>query len=229
MFDGEVNFLEELVLIDRLTNFTNSLLLAVLVNIILIGYSVLSTNNLFNRLALNFLKLSWRDNEFSENLRMSTGTSVALIANYLLSLGLCFFLALKNITTPQNAIVISSTAVAALLVVQQLSFRLIVFSTGEKGVIPTLALITRHIWKFSGIALLMIAIVWILNQNLEELWRLAFLVFLATTLLLRLLKGFLFMNRVGLSWYYFILYLCTLEILPFVLIIGWLIWVFRLK
>jgi len=229
MFDGQVNFLEELVLIDRQTNFTNALLIAALVNIVLIGFSVLSTHNLLNRLTVNFLKLSWRDNEFSENLRMSTGTSLALIANYLLSLGLCFFLTINNITSPQNALVFSLIGVATLFVIQQLSFRLIVFSTGEKGIIPTLALITRHIWKFSGIVFLLIAIVWILNQNLSQIWRSFFLIFLATTLLLRLLKGFLFMNRVGLSWYYFILYLCTLEILPFVLIIGWLIWVFRLK
>jgi hypothetical protein len=229
MFDGQVNFLKELVLIDRQTNFTNALLMAVLVNIVLIGYSVLSTHNLFNRLTLNFLKLSWRDNEFNENLRMSTGTSLALIANYLLSLGLCFFLTLNFVTNPQNALIISLIAVATLFAVQQLSFRLIVFSTGEKGIIPTLALITRHIWKFSGIVFLVIAIAWILNQNHKEIWLVFFLIYLSITLLLRLLKGFIFVSRIGLSWYYFILYFCTLEILPFVLIFGWLIWVFRLK
>lgn len=229
MFDGQVNFLEELVLIDRQTNFTNALLIAALVNIVLIGFSVLSTHNLLNRLTVNFLKLSWRDNEFSENLRMSTGTSLALIANYLLSLGLCFFLTINNITSPQNALIISLIGVATLFVIQQLSFRLIVFSTGEKGIIPTLALITRHIWKFSGIVFLLIAIVWILNQNLSQIWRSFFLIYLAITLLLRLLKGFIFVSRIGLSWYYFILYFCTLEILPFVMIFGWLIWVFRLQ
>jgi len=227
MFGETIDFLQELTLTERNNGLSTLLLLATLLGISLLGLSLLTTPNLLFRITSDFFKMAWKDNEFSENLRMRSTTSVALIGNFVLSLGLCFFLLVSRNTSPFYALVFAVLSVVGLIVIQQLGFRIIVFTAGEKSFSPIISLMTRHIWKFSGLVFLFLSLAWILNQQGHEYFRLIFLTTFGITLIIRWLKGLIFALRRRVSWYYFILYLCTLEILPVVLVVFWLISKFR--
>jgi hypothetical protein len=227
MFGETVDFLHELALTERNNSLSTLLLLATLLGISLLGLSLLTTPNLLGRVTGDFFKMAWKDNEFSENLRMRATTSFALLGNFILSLGLCVFLLVSKNTTPFYALVFTILSVGSLLLIQQMGFRIIVFTAGEKSFSPIISLMTRHIWKFSGLVFLFLSLAWILNQQGHAYFRLIFLSIFGITLIIRWLKGLIFALRRRVSWYYFILYLCTLEILPVVLVIHWLILKFR--
>lgn len=204
----------EFKLLERETQLSTLLLLIVLLCFFFIGWGGMRINGFLSLLVKNFFKLSTKEKEFKETLKISLGTNLLLTINFFLSLSLCVFLVFQNYLTTLNASLLAVVSSFLFLLLQQFGFRFITFLTGINDLTDAIVSINRNVWQFGGIILLILATVWTLNLNQNTIFTIVFIVLLILMLLLRVIKGLILSLKKRIRWYYFILYLCTLEILP---------------
>jgi hypothetical protein len=73
---------------------------------------------------------------------------------------------------------------------------------------------TFNIAQFSGLLFSVIGLFWIMSPGADKLFLSLFLAVISLKVLSRLLKNSMAVLGNGVRWYYIMLYLCTLEILP---------------
>lgn len=95
--------------------------------------------------------------------------------------------------------------------------------TGEKNLMHIF--ITQSWVNFIcfGFLFFILALLWLLNPSISSLLFQVFIVLFTAFILLRLIKIVIAAILNGVSWYYLILYLCTLEILPIIGIYSYVI------
>ncbi len=224
MFWLSAQFLSlDLILNERNTGMTTYLLFAVLLGFFLIGSARISYPNLFSMLLKNFIRLKPVDNSFGEDIRISTGTTILLNLNFIFSLGLTLFLLAKNNQDMGSALIIAIGGAMTYFAINQFGFRLISVVSGEGQLIENLSFINSSLLNFGGIFLLMLAFIWSINPDLNTLFSTVLIIFLIVFYIIRIFKGLNITLRQKISWYYLILYLCTIEILP-VLVVSKIIW-----
>ena len=204
----------EFKLLEREAQMSTILLFIVMSSFLLVGWSGMRTNGFLNLLIKNFFRFSPKEKEFKESLKINTGATFLLFLNFFIALSLCFFLLLNEQIARWESAVFALISSAVFLFLQQFGFRFVSFLSGEKEVTEAITTINRNTWQFGGILLLILALVWTLNTKQSELLSYSFLILLFLMLILRMIKGLLLSFKKRIRWYYFILYLCTLEILP---------------
>jgi hypothetical protein len=204
----------EFKLLERETQLSTQLLLIVIFCFFLIGWSGMRTNGFFNLLVKNFFKFSTKEKEFKETLKINFGSNLLLTINFFLSLSRCVFLVFQNYLTVWNASLLAIVSSFLFLFLQQFGFRFVAFLAGVNDITDAIVSVNRNVWQFGGIVLLILATIWTLNLNQNTILTIIFFVILILMLLLRIIKGLLLSFKKRIRWYYFILYLCTLEILP---------------
>jgi hypothetical protein len=204
----------EFKLLERETQLSTQLLLIVIFCFFLIGWSGMRTNGFFNLLVKNFFKFSTKEKEFKETLKINFGSNLLLTINFFLSLSLCVFLVFQNYLSVWNASILAIVSSFLFLFLQQFGFRFVAFLAGVNDITDAIVSVNRNVWQFGGIVLLVLATIWTLNLNQNTILSISFFVILILMLLLRIIKGLLLSFKKRIRWYYFILYLCTLEILP---------------
>lgn len=65
-----------------------------------------------------------------------------------------------------------------------------------------------------GIALIPFLLIWVLNEGTNSIYHWIFIGLCVVFQLYKIFRGFVIAIRQNFEWYYIILYLCTLEILP---------------
>jgi len=213
----------DLVLHERNTGLTSALLFAVLFGFLLIGLARLSYPNLFSLLLKNFIRMKPIDNSFGEDIKISIGTSLLLNINFIFSLGLSLFLLAKNQIELSIAILIAAGGSLTYFAINQIGFRIVSLVSGESKLIDNLSFISSSLLNFGGVFLLILALVWSLNPELTLILSWILIIFLVVFYIIRIFKGLNITFRQKISWYYLILYLCTIEILP-VLVVSRIIW-----
>lgn len=224
MFWLSVQFLTlDIVLQERNTGMTSALLFAVLFGFLLIGLARLSYPNLFGILLKNFIRMKPIDNSFGEDIKISIGTSLLLNVNFVFSLGLTLFLLAKNQLDLGIALLIAGGGALTYFAINQIGFRIVSLVSGESKLIDNLSFISSSLLNFGGIFLLILALIWSLNPDLTLILSWILIAFLVIFYIIRIFKGLNITFRQKISWYYLILYLCTVEILP-VLVVSRIIW-----
>ncbi len=154
-----------------------------------------------------------------ETMPLSKPSSLLLILNYLLSTGaICYLYVQSN-----EKIQLSNDAIVfilpfSLLVWNLASFLLTRWLSGTSGVFAgpiTLKLIGA---QFLGLIYFFCAVVWLFNSGQEALFAQLALILFFIESGFRVIKSISLVLRQGVSWYYIILYFCTLEILPLLMI-----------
>ena len=204
----------EFKLLERETQLSTLLLLIVIFCFFLIGWSGMRTNGFLSLLVKNFFKFSTKEKEFKETLKINFGSNLLLTINFFLSLSLCVFLVFQNYLSVWNASILAIISSFLFLFLQQFGFRFVAFLAGVNDITDAIVSVNRNVWQFGGIVLLVLATIWTLNLNQNTILTNSFFVILIFMLLLRVIKGLLLSFKKRIRWYYFILYLCTLEILP---------------
>lgn len=74
-----------------------------------------------------------------------------------------------------------------------------------------------------GILFFILALLWLLNPSIDDLLFQVFIILFSAFIILRLIKILIAAIINGVSWYYLILYLCTLELLPIIGIYSYVI------
>ncbi|MEY4604724.1 MAG: hypothetical protein RIT43_2016 [Bacteroidota bacterium] len=154
--------------------------------------------------------------QLKENMRIGSMSSLILILNYLISFSLCNFIFFQRILLLDDTI---SMALAfsipfVFLGIETLGVLVVGVLSGEWKRISFTLLNTFNIAQFSGLLFSVIGLFWIMSPGADKLFLSLFLAVISLKVLSRLLKNSMAVLGNGVRWYYIMLYLCTLEILP---------------
>lgn len=209
----------EFELLERNTQLTTILLTISLISTVLVGLSTFGVQNLMVSLIQNFFRLNQKEKEFKEALKVGIGSGALLFLNFIVSFTLCGFLFFQNNFDGLLTWLISFGITFSFIILQIFGYRFVAFVSGTKEIVEGISIINKNTWQFGGILLLMLSYLWILDSKNEMIYRIVFISVIGFMVLLRVIKGILFSLNRRISWYYFILYLCTLEILPAIVLL----------
>ena len=161
----------------------------------------------------------------------STGF-VLLGFSFLISLWVCFTLYVQHMGTVEHATwyvagfeltsiqLATSTMLIILSLIVYNFLGLIITSwlTGEKSLMRIFITQSWVNQLFFGFLFFTLGVIWLLNSSAGSYFFHAFLYLFAGFYIVRLLKILIASLLEGVAWYYIILYLCTLEILPIVVL-----------
>ena len=179
-----------------------------------IALSKFNNSDLFRSITKSFFRFKLIENNFNDENRIGFGTSILLNINFILSLTICFFLAFTNFVSGNEAIFYSLLLSSYLIIIQQISFRLATLLSGEHMLSDEIGILTKQIWHMGGLLFLIFALIWSLNQQSTLSFSVFYLFMLLTLFAYRYIRGISLCFKIGVKWYYLFLYLCTLEIMP---------------
>ncbi|MBL4861673.1 MAG: DUF4271 domain-containing protein, partial [Crocinitomicaceae bacterium] len=204
---------DELTLRDQA--FTRSTGLLLLGGLLLIAFARLVRPNIYSTILIAMVKVSGLSGYIRDSLPLMKRGSILLFLNYLLSFGLVIHLWLGQGGMPMGDNVLISMSLPLLLFIAVVgSFYLTGWITGEPQVFKEPMIMKVIGVQSIGLIYILCALLWVLNsvpQNVIVdiiIWT-----FIIETLY-RILKSMIVVYAMGVSWYYIILYFCTLEILP---------------
>ncbi len=94
------------------------------------------------------------------------------------------------------------------------SMFLVAFITGEKSIYQTPMQTTWVLPQFVGIVFFILNLIWVLNPAYSDYLIVLLILFFVLLTIKRIARATIYLLRKGIEWYYILLYLCTLEILP---------------
>ena len=180
----------------------------------IIALSKFNNSDLFRNVTKSFFRFKLLENNFNDETRISLWTSMLLNLNFIISLTICFFLACSNFVSFNGALFYAFGLSAYFVGVQQISFRLATSLSGDNIISEAIGNLTKQIWHMLGLLFLIISLIWALNQQLSANFMLLYFFSLFIIIVFRYVKGIFLCYKLGIKWYYLILYLCTLEIMP---------------
>ena len=183
-----------------------------------IALSKYNNSDLFRSVTKNFFRFKLLESNFNDENRIGFAASFLLNINFILSLTICFFLAFTNFVSGNEALIYALCFSAYLIIIQQISFRLVALLSGEHMVSEEIGVLTKQIWHMAGLLFLIIALIWALNQQSTLAVSRFYFIILLTLFAFRYIKGIFLCHKMGIKWYYLFLYLCTLEIMPSLLL-----------
>jgi hypothetical protein len=183
-----------------------------------IALSKFNNSDLFRSVTKNFFRFKLLESNFNDENRIGFAASFLLNINFILSLTICFFLAFTNFVSGNVALIYALCFSAYLVIIQQISFRLVALLSGEHMISEEIGVLTKQIWHMAGLLFLIIALIWALNQQSTLAVSRFYFIILLTLFAFRYIKGIFLCHKMGIKWYYLFLYLCTLEIMPSLLL-----------
>ena len=183
-----------------------------------IALSKFNNSDLFRSITKSFFRFKLIENNFNDENRIGFAASILLNINFILSLTICFFLAFTNFVSGNEALIYALCFSAYLIIIQQISFRLVALLSGEHMISEEIGVLTKQIWHMAGLLFLIIALIWALNQQSTLAVSRFYFIILLTLFAFRYIKGIFLCHKMGIKWYYLFLYLCTLEIMPSLLL-----------
>lgn len=185
----------------------------------IIALARVNSKNFVLTLAKAIYKNKQIDKIVHEEYPLNNLSSILLVINYLVSSSALIFLCLPYKYSLQTEVFWWLLPIPFLVFfLPWLSLNVISILVGDSSFVTESKKNTVILTHFLGLFYSLLLLFWTFNMP----WRRYFIpVFLAATILswfFRFFRGFIFAIQKGASWYYIILYFCTLEILPFVLI-----------
>jgi hypothetical protein len=171
-------------------------------NYILVFSKVLLKNNSINKII---------QDEYS----LSSLGSVLLIFNYFISFSTLIYLSFSRFIDINNfEIIIISSIPIYLFLWPLFCFNLLGFLTNEHSVFSENKKNTIVISQVLGVIFSLILLLWTFNLKWSSYFISAFLISFVLFWLYKFFRGIIFSIQHNISWYYIILYFCTLELIP---------------
>ena len=185
------------------------------VSFLLIAFARLARPNVYAAMSVGMIKTTTVRAHIKETFPLNKRGSILLLINYLLSSSLVVYLCLSAFELENlDRVVVSLVAPFALLVGNLLSFFLTGWVTGEYDLIKDAVIMKILGAQSIGLIYFLCALIWVLNSDYQNvLTQIVIWTFIIESSL-RILKSVKAVYSQGVSWYYIILYFCTLEILP---------------
>ena len=205
-------------LVERNTQMNSYLLLIILLCFAFVGVARVAQPDLIAQTFSGFFKVKRPDSMGFEGSKLQPSMTALIVLNYIISFSTCVFLILYQNNNMLETISLTLKIVSALTFLQLLNFRLVFVLTGERSILDTMSAVNKQIWSFGGFLLTSLALLWILNPEHRTIFEQLFLAICFSLFTWRLVKGLILAVQLRYKWYYLILYLCTLEILPLVIL-----------
>jgi len=210
-------------LIERNTQMNSYLLVIILLCFAFVGVARVAQPDLIAQTFTGFFKVKRPDSNGFEGSKMQPSMTALIVLNYIISFSTCVFLLLYEQSNMLETIWLTIKIVFALTFLQLINFRLVFILSGERAILDSMSAVNKQIWSFGGFILTCMALLWILNQELQHGFEQLFFIVFSSLIVWRIVKGLLLAVQLRYKWYYLILYLCTLEILPLLILtkIAW--------
>ena len=210
-------------LIERNTQMNSYLLVIILLCFAFVGVARVAQPDLIAQTFAGFFKVKRPDSNGFEGSKLQPSMTALIVLNYIISFSTCVFLLLYEQSNMLETVWLTMKIVFALTFLQLINFRLVFILSGERSILDSMCAVNKQIWSFGGFILTCMALLWILNQELQHGFEQLFFIVFSSLIVWRIVKGLLLAAQLRYKWYYLILYLCTLEILP-LLILSKLAW-----
>ncbi|PWH85686.1 DUF4271 domain-containing protein [Brumimicrobium oceani] len=210
--------MEEMELSLREELFPHWVVYALLFTITMLSVLKFQKEMVFSQMSSTFFKAPSSLPNARENLSFLGLGNWVLLLNYFVVSGIAAFMLLSYLEINEYWLI----ALPSLIYLFQLSSLFFVGSlSGEFKYVKDNILLLNFTAHISGIALIPILFIWILNPQLSEYMLVSLASVLTLFYFIRLVRGFLLAIRNKALWYYIILYLCGLEIWP--IVVGYLL------
>jgi hypothetical protein len=190
--------------------------LSLFAGLLLISLSRVYEANYLRGLVAAYFSPSTRADIQKVDLNLSSLSSIIILLNAFIGFSTCLYLFISGgeyISLEKPMLwAISGALLFLILQLGMMSFTALV--TGEFGKMRDLFVQTILNIQFSGLFFFLFGSLWFLNPSYSLVFAKLFIVVVFLTSVVRLLKGIFASLTNGISWYYIILYFCTLEILP---------------
>ncbi len=197
--------------------FVASFMLAI--SFVIIAFARLSSKQMVFGMIKAIYKNKQIDKIIQDEYPLNNASSWFLIINYIVSASTLLFLSIPSTNNLNPKIIFLLLPIPFLMVfLPWLSLFLVGFITGEKNSVTESKINTFIFAHFAGIIYSLMLLIWAFNIQWTTIFVQIFVWFTALMWIYRFFRGFIFAINKGITWYYIILYFCTLEILPFVLI-----------
>jgi hypothetical protein len=205
-------------LIERNTQMNSYLLVIIFLCFAFVGVARVAQPDLIAQTFSAFFKVKRPDSMGFEGSKLQPSMTALIVLNYIISFSTCVFLILFKNEQMLETVGLTIKIVAALTILQLINFRLVFLLSGERAILDTMSAVNKQIWSFGGFILTSLALLWILNQEHHSIFEQLFLFISFLLFTWRIVKGLILAVQLRYKWYYLILYLCTLEILPLVIL-----------
>lgn len=184
--------------------------------LLLLALSRMFESHYLKGIIVNYFTLSISANIQKADLRLTSTSSILLILNYFISSWICLLLFSRTLFDDSSSMMILITGGVAFVILayQFVGIGLTAWITGEPEYFKEQAIQFLSGFQFAGIIYFLLGLIWFLNPEIKAELFYIFVGILLTIFAVRILKGIVISLFQGISWYYIILYFCTLEILP---------------
>jgi cytochrome b561 len=148
-------------------------------------------------------------------------TQSLLLINFFISFCLSTFLFFLTYFERIEAFVLALVFVVGFLIFQLINFRIALLITDNWKLVSGISEINKQVWSFSGLVYLALSFLWLIYGQSNSLLNYSFVVLFFGAYVWRLVKAWRACVQANLEWYYLILYLCALEILPILFVWRW--------
>jgi len=199
----------------RELHFSYEVGMALSLSFLLIAFARLARPNIYVAIGVGLIKTSGLRAHIKESFPLNKKGSILLLINYLLSSSLIVYLCLDNLGLQRiDQLIIALGTPLALLFGNLFSLLATGWVTGESEIFKEPLIMKIIGAQAIGIVYFVCALIWVLNSSYQDvLSQIVIWAFLIESLI-RIVKSTLTVYSQGVSWYYIILYFCTLEILP---------------
>jgi hypothetical protein len=202
-------------LIERTHTFTPVLGVIAFVGFVLLAFARLSRQNLYRSLFVAWTKTNGLRSYLKEALPLEKRGSVLLLVNYVISGSLMLYLRLSQEEMDETSRIVFSCAIPlVLLLLTPIGLLFTGFISGEYSKLRSLFSMKLIGAEILGLVCFVASLIWMLNLDFVPYIWMVVVAMVVIEFISRLVKGVQFVSSEGVSWYYIILYLCTLEILP---------------
>lgn len=200
-----------------------------LVSLLLIVFSKAGNTQSFRVLLKIFFQPGQTESQKREGWPMLGSPAWFLAFNFVITLAHSIYLIISDKQGESLTSIVYALGISLgffMLAFVAMSF--VAFLTGLKSIYQVPLQTTWVLPQFVGLIFFLLNLIWVLNPSYADI-----LVLLLFTLLFllnfkRIIRSSLFLLRKGVEWYYILLYLCTLEILP-ISILAWFLYTWMFK
>lgn len=185
----------------------------------------------------SFFTLGTPDSLQKFEVRFNSTGFVLLAFNFMISIWVCFTLFVQHMGSVENAqwvimgyeltsleLALSTLVVIIFLIVYNfLGLFITLWLTGENNLMRVFLTQSWVNILFFGYFFFALGVIWLLNPGASGYFFDAFKYLFFAFYIIRFLKTIIASLIEGISWYYIILYLCTLEILPIIVLVYYTI------
>ena len=205
----------------RQENLSHLILPLLIFSFFLLSFSKYYNSSIFRSLSRLFFSSKNFDQIMREELRISSLSSITMIVNYFCITTCCVFLSIYNDFNWSKFQLVSFSLVVPIIIIgfQLMNYWFVGWISKEAKVTLRPIHETFVMIELMGLLFFFLALVWILNPQFDQIFYYIFIWISIIGFTYRSVKSISNVFLRGISWYYIILYLCTLEILPVLLVV----------